>query len=79
MGMLFKLGGVSLDRPDNESRTPLSRAARSREGRYFPERVEGLVKMLFGREEVNSDRADTEGRTPLSHAAEAGFEGALKV
>ena len=57
---------VNPDKPNNDSRTPLSYAA---EGRY-----EGVVKLLLYRGEVNPDKPYYDGQALLSFATMYGHE-----
>jgi len=60
--MLLGREEVKPDKPGNNGRTPLSKAAANGKGE--------VVKMLLERQEVNFDRPHYRGRTPLSYAAE---------
>ena len=64
--ILLEWTEVGPDKPNGESRTPLSYAASA--GR------EGAVKILLEREEVNPDMPDNFSPTPLSLATEFALE-----
>jgi len=60
--ILLKREGVTPDKPDNGSCTPLSHAAVNGH--------EEVVKILPEREEVNPDKSNISGPTPLSYATQ---------
>ena len=64
--LLLERGEVNPDKPNNDSRTPLSYAAG---GGY-----EGMVKLPLDREEVNPDKPDYYGQAPLSFATMNGHD-----
>ena len=62
---------VNLDKPNRDSQTPLSWAARHGH--------EGIVKMLLRRDEVNPDKPDNQGQVPLWYAAKNGHAGVVAL